>query len=144
MAVLATIAFDPVAATLGGAMIGLASALLLVCNGRLAGVSGALHELFGARGGELRWRAWFLGGLVLAGLLYPREASTSGDAAILPLVLGGLLVGFGTRMASGCTSGHGVCGLGRLSKRSFVAVLVFLATAMLTTFTVRHVLGVPS
>lgn len=132
--------FDPVTATAGGLLIGLASTLLLVCNGRLAGVSGALHELFTARGDDLRWRAWFLAGLVLSGVLWSGTASTG--APIVRLAIGGLLVGIGTRMSSGCTSGHGVCGLGRLSKRSLAAVLVFLGAAMVATFVMRHVLEV--
>ena len=126
----------------GGVLIGLASTLLLACNGRIAGVCGALHKLFGAHGDELRWRAWFLVGLVLAGVVYPSEASVTSDATLVRLVVGGVLVGFGTRLANGCTSGHGVCGLGRLSRRSLVAVVVFVAAAMLATFTMRHVLGV--
>ncbi|HWB74150.1 MAG TPA: YeeE/YedE family protein [Nannocystaceae bacterium] len=135
---------DPIAGLVGGVMIGLASTLLLANLGRLAGVSGALHELFGSVQGELRWRACFLGGLFLSGVLCASHASSTPAGAIGRLALGGLLVGIGTRMASGCTSGHGVCGLGRRSKRSFVAVITFVGTAMLATFVMRHVVGVSS
>ena len=124
--------FTPVSALAGGALIGLASVWLLAANGRIAGISGILHGIFSppdAGTHDARWRAWFISGLLLAGLAW--------QAA-------GLLVGFGTRMSGGCTSGHGVCGLGRLSARSLVAVLVFMASGMVSTYVVRHVIGVAS
>jgi hypothetical protein len=137
--------FTPISALLGGALIGLASVWLLAANGRIAGVSTIVHGIFSPP--EAQWRAWFISGLLLAGLAWQaagapapvREAFPPGWAAAA-----GLLVGFGTRMGRGCTSGHGVCGLGRLSARSLVAVLVFMATGMLAAYVTRHVLGVAS
>jgi uncharacterized membrane protein YedE/YeeE len=140
--------FTPVSALLGGALIGLASAWLLASTGRIAGVSGILHGLATPGAGETLWRAAFLAGLLVAGFAWlaahPAAFAPRADFPLGWVAAAGLLVGFGTRMAGGCTSGHGVCGLGRLSARSLVAVLVFLATGMLTTFVVRHLLGVPS
>ena len=137
--------FTPIPALVGGALIGLASVWLLLANGRLAGVSGILHGIFSPP--EAQWRAWFLSGLLLAGLAWQaadlpvpvREGFPLGWAAAA-----GLLVGFGTRMGSGCTSGHGVCGLGRLSARSLVAVIVFMGAGMASAYVTRHVLGVAS
>ena len=126
----------------GGVLIGLAATLLLWLNGRVAGVSGVLNGvLFPARG-DVPWRVAFLLGLVAAAGLYlafaPLATAPRTDFPRAALLVAGLLVGFGTRMGNGCTSGHGVCGIGRLSLRSFVAVLVFMATAIVTTFIVRH------
>src|SRR5216117_2331138 len=139
--------FTPLPAVIGGVLIGLASVWLLVANGRIAGVSGILHGLFaepagsapGARAGDRLWRAWFIAGLVVAGPAPLRQGFGLGWVA-----LAGLLVGFGTRMSGGCTSGHGVCGLGRLSLRSLVAVAIFMAAGMAAAFVVRHLLGLPS
>ena len=130
----------PLSALAGGALIGLASVWLLAANGRIAGVSGILHGIFSPP--ESQWRARFISGLLLAGLGWQaagmpvplREGFPLGWAAAA-----GLLVGFGTRMGGGCTSGHGVCGLGRLSWRSLAAVLTFMATAIATVFLMRHV-----
>ncbi|HEV3009857.1 MAG TPA: YeeE/YedE family protein [Burkholderiales bacterium] len=134
--------FTPVSALAGGVLIGLASVWLLVANGRIAGVSGILHGLFAQPPGDRPWRAAFIAGLILAGFawrlvadLNPRQDFGPGWAAIA-----GALVGFGTRIGGGCTSGHGVCGLGRFSLRSLVAVMVFMAAGMAATFVVRHVL----
>ena len=131
------------AALAGGVLIGLSATLLLWLNGRVAGVSGILNGvLFPARG-DVAWRAMFLGGLIAAAGLYmavvPGAPLPRGDFSRTGLVVAGLLVGFGTRMGNGCTSGHGVCGLGRLSMRSLAAVLTFMATAIATTYLVRHV-----
>jgi uncharacterized membrane protein YedE/YeeE len=131
----------------GGVLIGLAATLLLWLNGRIAGVSGILNGvLFPARG-EVAWRAAFVLGLVLAAGAYmalvPGAPKPRADFPRWALVAAGLLVGFGTRMGNGCTSGHGVCGIARLSPRSIAAVLTFMATAMLTTFLWRHVGGGP-
>ncbi|WP_211830123.1 YeeE/YedE family protein [Kistimonas asteriae] len=131
-------AFTPLSGLLGGMLIGLSAALLLWCNGRVAGISGIIG---GIRRGDSLWRIAFLmamgaGGmttLVLSGKPLPVPASSP-----LLLISAGLLVGLGTRLGSGCTSGHGVCGLARFSVRSLVAVMVFMATAMLTVFIVRH------
>jgi uncharacterized membrane protein YedE/YeeE len=137
--------FTPIPALIGGALIGLASVWLLAVNGRIAGVSTILHGIFSPP--EAQWRAWFISGLLLAGLAWQaagapvplREGFPPGWAAA-----GGLLVGFGTRMGGGCTSGHGVCGLGRLSARSLVAVILFMATGMVAAYVTRHLLGVAS
>jgi uncharacterized protein len=143
--------FTPISALLGGALIGLASAWLLAANGRIAGCSGILHGIFSPP--EAQWRAWFISGLLLAGLAWQAAVGVIpliGPVAVregFPLgwaALAGLAVGFGTRLSGGCTSGHGVCGLGRMSARSLVAVLVFMATGMLAAYVTRHLLGVPS
>lgn len=137
--------FTPYSALLGGALIGLASALLLWLNGRIAGVSGILGQVVRTPAGHHGWRWLFLGGLVLGTALYHALLSEAAPVRVgFPvalLVLAGLLTGFGTAMAGGCTSGHGVCGLGRLSLRSLVATLCFLLTALATTWVVRHLLG---
>ena len=130
---------------LGGALIGLASAVMLVLNGRIAGISGILGGLLGARSGEASWRSAFLAGLILAGtasmLVAPEAFPTELPRSPMALGVAGLLVGFGTRMGGGCTSGHGVCGNGRLSARSVVATLTFIATGMLTVGIIRHAFG---
>ena len=135
--------FTPVASLLGGILIGLASVWLLAANGRIAGISGILHGLFAQPPGDRLWRALFVAGLIAAGLAWHalvapapvREGFGLGWAAAA-----GLLVGFGTRVGGGCTSGHGVCGLGRFSLRSLVAVVAFMATGMASTYVMRHVL----
>jgi uncharacterized membrane protein YedE/YeeE len=136
--------FTPWSAAAGGALIGAAAALLWVALGRIAGISGILGGLAGAPAGEHGWRLAFLGGLVGAPLLYAAavgapEVLIAADPA--RLALAGLLVGFGTRLGAGCTSGHGVCGIARLSPRSIAATGVFMATAAATVFLSRHVLG---
>jgi uncharacterized membrane protein YedE/YeeE len=127
----------------GGVLIGLAATLLLWLNGRIAGVSGLLNGVLFPRTGDVSWRVAFLGGLVLAAGLFiafvPGASTPRSDFPPFMLVIAGALVGFGTRMGSGCTSGHGVCGLGRLSLRSLVAVLTFMVTAIATTFVIRHI-----
>jgi hypothetical protein len=137
--------FTPIPALLGGALIGLASVWLLAANGRIAGVSGILHGIFSPPGAE--WRAWFISGLLLAGLAWQAAGAPVPLRVGYPLgwvAAAGLLVGFGTRMGGGCTSGHGVCGLGRLSARSLVAVITFMAAGMVSVFVVRHLLGIAS
>lgn len=135
--------FQPYSALLGGALIGLSAALLLLLNGRMAGVSGVLGRLLPPTLGDAAWRLWFLAGLVGGGVVW-RLASgqTAADlvfeAGVPVLLVGGLLTGFGTRTASGCTSGHGVCGIGRLSPRSMVATATFMATAAVTVYVTRH------
>ena len=132
-------------AALGGVLIGLASALLLLFNGRIAGVSGIAGGLFSLPGGERAWRASFIGGLVAGGLLLQAFLPSSMGAPVVTgsgvAIVAGLFVGFGTQLGSGCTSGHGVCGLARGSKRSLTATVTFMATGALTVFVVRHVLG---
>lgn len=130
-------------ALLGGALIGGAAALLFALNGRIAGISGLIGSLLFSK--ERLWPALFLAGLVAgAGIFYALGGSAPVPRPDFPawlLALAGALVGFGTAMARGCTSGHGVCGLARLSPRSLAATLTFLATAILTTFVVRHIFG---
>ena len=137
--------FTPISALLGGALIGLASVWLLAANGRIAGISGILHGLFAPPGTP--WRAAFIAGLLLAGIAWQLAGAPVPLRAGFPLgwaAAAGLLVGFGTRMGGGCTSGHGVCGLGRLSARSLVAVVVFMAAGVAATYVMRHVIGVAS
>ncbi|MDP4307569.1 YeeE/YedE thiosulfate transporter family protein [Stenotrophomonas geniculata] len=137
----------PWAAVAGGALIGAAAVVLLATTGRVAGISGITADSVRAAPGERGWRwAFLLGLLAAAGLVMwwqaaPGQAPRALLRDALPawqLVGAGLLVGFGTRLGNGCTSGHGVCGLARGSKRSLLAVLVFMACAMLTTFLIRH------
>jgi uncharacterized protein len=136
--------FTPFSALLGGALIGLAAGLLMLGIGRIAGISGIAGGLLGARAGERAWRLAFLAGLVVGpAIAVAMGAPAPGPiAASWPLViLGGLLVGFGTRLGSGCTSGHGVCGIARLSPRSLAATLAFMGAGFASVFVMRHVLG---
>jgi len=137
--------FTPIASSLGGVLIGAASALLLVFNGRIAGISGIAGGLVdGTARGDRAWRVAFVGGLLAGGLLLAWLLPSAVQASPVPLplvVLAGLLVGLGTRVGSGCTSGHGICGISRLSARSIVATLTFMATGIATVFVVRHLLG---
>lgn len=137
----------PWAALAGGGLIGAAAVLLLAANGRVAGISGITATALHRPVREQRWRWAFLAGLMLAAaaVLWWQSAPAQPPRALLrdalpawQLVAAGLLVGFGTRLGSGCTSGHGVCGLGRGSRRSLLAVLVFMGCAMLTTYLLRH------
>lgn len=137
--------FTPVSALVGGALIGLAATLLLLGIGRVAGVSGIVGGLLSRRRDDVAWRALFACGLVLGVGLYrllaPDAPMIRIDASLPVLVVGGLLVGFGTQLGSGCTSGHGVCGIARLSPRSLAATAVFMASAVATVFVARHVVG---
>ena len=136
--------FTPWSALAGGALIGLAAALFLLLNGRIAGISGVLGGLFKPTSGDIAWRIAFVLGLVGAPLVYglfavlPTPQIQASNAA---LVAAGLLVGVGTRYGSGCTSGHGVCGLSRLSPRSLVATACFMGTGFATVFVIRHLLN---
>lgn len=137
--------FTPEPALAGGIMIGLAAVILLLFNGRIAGISGIMGGMPAAPRGDRAWRLAFLAGLIAGPLLYPFLAGrplaiTVTDSWPL-LIAGGLLVGFGTRLGQGCTSGHGVCGLARFSRRSLVATLVFLGAGFATVYIVRHVIG---
>ena len=138
--------FTPVSALAGGVLIGLASVWLLAANGRIAGVSGILHGIFAQPPGDRTWRALFVIGLLAAGFAWHLffEVEVRKDLHLGWAALAGLLVGFGTRIGGGCTSGHGVCGLGRFSLRSLVAVCVFMAMGVITAVVMRHVLGIPS
>ena len=134
--------FTPLTALLGGALIGLAATVPYAGIGRIAGISGTLNAAIEQREGR-RWRIAFLAGLIIAAGAWFAGfgAAPRGDFPLHWLIVAGLLVGFGTRLGNGCTSGHGICGLARLSKRSLVAVLVFMASGMATTYLMRHVLG---
>jgi uncharacterized protein len=138
--------FTPFSALAGGALIGLAASMLMLSHGRVAGVSGIFASAVDPRapGGDRGSALWFLGGLLLAGaaarFFYP-SALPAGTASLAMAGAAGLLVGFGTRLGSGCTSGHGVCGLSRLSKRSLVATLTFMAAGMLTVAALRALGG---
>jgi uncharacterized membrane protein YedE/YeeE len=136
--------FTPVSAAIGGALIGLASVLLMLLLGRIAGISGIFEGLLLAGGLERAWRGTFLGGLIaaplFAGLLgYPVPTPQMPSSWIV-VAGAGLLVGFGTRLAGGCTSGHGVCGIARLSGRSIAATAIFMATAIAVVAVTRHIL----
>jgi len=136
--------FTPWTALAGGALIGLASAAFALLCGRIAGISGIVGGLLRPAAGEVAWRAAFVAGLVAAPLAWtwvhagPATRIATGPAG---LVAAGLLVGFGTRLGSGCTSGHGVCGLSRRSPRSFVATLSFMAAGFATVFVLRHLVA---
>jgi uncharacterized membrane protein YedE/YeeE len=137
-------AFTPWASLAGGALIGIAAAMLALLNGRIAGVSGVLGGLLKPAQGDVAWRMAFVLGLVIAPLTYalisnlPRPQIDAGTGA---LVLAGLLVGIGTRYGSGCTSGHGVCGLSRLSPRSLTATLAFMGAGFAAVYVTRHLIG---
>lgn len=136
-------AFTPWASLAGGLLIGLAAALFVLMNGRIAGISGILGGLLKPARGDISWRIAFLAGLVAAPLLYAaftRLPPVHIEAGYGLLVAAGLLVGLGTRYGSGCTSGHGVCGLSRRSPRSMAATAVFMAAGFATVFVVRHLL----
>jgi uncharacterized protein len=137
--------FTPVSALLGGALIGGAAAWFLIMNGRIAGISGVLGGLLQPSASDLGWRVAFLSGMLLAPLVFVAAGGSWPavhiEASAGLLVMAGLLVGFGTRLGGGCTSGHGVCGIGRASPRSITATLVFMATAMVTVLVTRHLVG---
>ncbi len=141
--------FTPVSAAVGGALIGLAAVLFMALNGRIAGVSGIVAGIMAPIRGEgradLSWRLAFVAGLVvappLAGLFSGETIQISTPHPLWMMALGGLLVGYGTRLGSGCTSGHGVCGVARLSKRSFAATGMFMATAIVTVFVIHRIMG---
>jgi uncharacterized membrane protein YedE/YeeE len=135
--------FDPVSAAIGGALIGLSAVLLMLFTGRIAGISGILGDLVDLAGGDRVWRLAFVAGLIVAPLLLAAGGHALRAPAMpgwLVIVIAGLLVGFGTRLGSGCTSGHGICGIARLSPRSIIATLTFMAVAMLVVAIARHVL----
>jgi len=136
--------FTPVASAMGGALIGVSATAMLTLNGKVAGISGIFGGLVRPRSGDGAWRGLFLVGLVLGGALssWVLPGAFGAPVASFPaVVLAGLLVGVGTQVGSGCTSGHGVCGVSRGSARSIVATATFMATAFATVFLLRHVLG---
>lgn len=133
--------FTPATSLAGGALIGFAAAMLLLLSGRVAGISGIVGGLLRPHRGDVAWRLAFVGGLLAAPaamLMLGAGHAPRIDAGFGTLVVAGLLVGAGTSYGAGCTSGHGVCGLSRLSPRSLVATLVFMAAGMLTVFVARH------
>jgi uncharacterized protein len=134
--------FTPLSATAGGALIGISVTLLLLFNGRIGGISGIMNGVFYAPKDDRVWRLIFLVGLILGALIFqlmvpdfnvPRQ-----NYPLLLLGLGGFLIGVGTRMGGGCTSGHGICGIANLSFRSLIATLTFMATGMITVYIIRH------
>ena len=134
-------AFTPWSALAGGALIGLAAAMFALFNGRIAGISGVIAGLLKPTRGDLAWRAAFVGGLLAAPLMYVLMADAPTlqiDAGFGAIAVAGLLVGIGTRYGSGCTSGHGVCGLSRMSPRSLVATAAFMGAGFVTVFVTRH------
>jgi uncharacterized membrane protein YedE/YeeE len=137
-------AFTPWPALAGGVLIGTAAGMLVLLNGRIAGISGVVGGLLRPARGDIAWRTAFVIGLVVAPILYALFAAAPAlqiDASYPMLVIAGLLVGIGTRYGAGCTSGHGVCGISRLSPRSLVATAVFMAAGFATVFVLRHLLG---
>jgi uncharacterized protein len=137
--------FTPISAAIGGALIGLSAVLLMLLNGRIAGVTGVFAGLIDPTGTDRAWRATFIAGLIVA----PLSAALVGFTLPMPqmptslivVAAGGLLVGFGTRLSNGCTSGHGVCGIARLSPRSITATAIFMAAAIVVVALTRHVFG---
>ena len=137
--------FTPISALIGGVLIGLSAAAMLLFDGKIAGISGIFAGVLRPVKNDTLWRACFIGGLVVGGLILRRllpEAFDFGPVRPLgALTVAGLLVGFGTRLGNGCTSGHGVCGVARLSARSIVATATFLATGAAVVYAVNHLLG---
>ena len=136
--------FTPLQSLLGGGLIGLAAVLLMATLGRTAGMTGILTGLIPPAAPDWRWRAAFIGGAILAPLclvLSGTEIAFAVPVSTTALLVGGLLVGIGVHLGNGCPSGHGICGLARLSPRSLAAVLTFMATAFVTVFLVRHGFG---
>ncbi|AWY39058.1 MULTISPECIES: YeeE/YedE family protein [Pseudomonas] len=136
--------FTPWFSLAGGTLIGLAATLFILLNGRIAGISGVVGGLLRPAKGDVLWRVSFIAGLVIAPVLFQaafEQPDIQIDASTLTLIAAGLLVGVGTRYGSGCTSGHGVCGLSRRSPRSLVATAAFMASGFLTVFVIRHLLG---
>lgn len=137
--------FTPISAAIGGALIGLSALLLLLLNGRIAGVTGIFAGLLDPAGTDRAWRAAFIAGLIAAPLSamligYPVPVPQI-PASLITVAVAGALVGFGTRLSNGCTSGHGICGIARLSPRSIVATGVFMAAAIAVVAVTRHIIG---
>ncbi|MCZ6472448.1 MAG: YeeE/YedE family protein [SAR324 cluster bacterium] len=137
--------FEVVLPLVGGALIGLAAGLLMLLNGRVAGISGIFAALISLRMEERVWRVLFIAGLIAGGLIFmaanPQVFPERFERSLPAMAIAGLLVGFGTRLGGGCTSGHGVCGISRLSVRSIVATLTFILTGAITVYVVSHVMG---
>lgn len=138
------VAFTPWSALAGGALIGIAAALFVLLNGRIAGISGIIGGLLTPKKDDILWRILFVAGMVLAPALWMLSGPLPPmqiDAGYPMLIIAGLIVGISTRYGSGCTSGHGVCGISRLSPRSIVATLAFMSTGFVTVYVLRHLIG---
>lgn len=139
--------FTPISAFIGGSLIGLSAAILLLINGRIAGISGIAGGVIYPEKGDMDWRIVFVVGLIIGGFIYQWSGLGVGVSHIQAvvdtpmLIIAGLLVGIGTTIGTGCTSGHGICGLARRSPRSLVATLSFMASAFVTVFIVRQLIG---
>ncbi|MSO88386.1 MAG: YeeE/YedE family protein [Rhodospirillaceae bacterium] len=137
--------FTPIPALIGGALIGLSAAALLLMNGRIAGISGIVGGLAAPSRGDIAWRLMFVAGLIIGAFAYRLAVEPDMALALTPslplLLAGGLLTGIGTTVSGGCTSGHGVCGIARLSPRSIIATVVFMVAGGATVFVMRHVMG---
>lgn len=137
--------FTPLASLCGGMLIGLSASLLLLCDGKIAGISGIAGGLLHPMKGDTLWRLLFFAGLLTGGTLFylfsPHAFTISLSRSTGALIAAGLLVGFGTRLGNGCTSGHGVCGISRFSVRSIVATVTFMITGIATVYVINHLLG---
>ncbi len=137
--------FTPFSALVGGMVIGISATILLFFNGKILGISGIISRVLLGFQDKSVWQIVFLIGLIVGTLLYrlffPDQLSLSIDASEKVLIAAGLLVGFGTNLGSGCTSGHGICGIARFSKRSIVATIIFMLAGMLTVYVVKHIMG---
>jgi uncharacterized protein len=136
--------FTPWASLSGGVLIGIAAAMFILLNGRIAGISGILGGLLTPQKGDILWRALFIAGMVLAPTAWLLTAPLPDmqiDASYPLLIVAGLIVGISTRYGSGCTSGHGVCGISRMSPRSIVATLAFMFSGFVTVYIIRHLVG---
>jgi len=137
--------FTPLASLIGGMLIGLSASMLLLFNGKIAGISGIIAGILSPAKNDTLWRIVFVAGLLVGGfllrLLSPQTFVIGITRSWSALVVAGLLVGFGTRLGNGCTSGHGVCGLSRFSQRSLLATVTFIATGALTVYIINHLLG---
>ena len=134
--------FTPVSSLIGGILIGLSASMMVLLNGRIACISGILGGISGAHKADVPWRVAFIAGLVISPLVYmlfSQPPAVALTASNLQIVIAGLLVGIGSRYGSGCTSGHGGCGIARMSKRSIVATMVFMAAGIITVYIMRHV-----
>ena len=139
--------FTPWSALAGGMLIGVSALIMLGFNGRIAGISGIVGNLPTSRGGELAWRLAFTVGLIAGAFAFlqlapPDALNIHVEVSLPTMIVAGFLVGLGTKLGSGCTSGHGVCGIGRVSPRSMTATMTFMLVAIATVFIIRHVLGV--
>lgn len=137
--------FEPIGPLVGGALMGLSAVILLLFCGRVAGISGLFEGVLRPRRGDVAWRVWFLLGLAFGAALMVRMRPSCFDSSLVrsagATVLAGVLVGFGTRLGSGCTSGHGLCGIGRLSVRSMVATVTFIVCGAVTVVVIDRLLG---